>query len=844
MQETRLDCESFAEHSPDGIFITQKQRIVYANRSIAEILGYTPDELLGMKLDSIIIPDQNGKNRNLRKYGNVAPFDQCEMHFRRRDNSQRTVESTATPADWHGNQAIVHIVRDITERKRKETALRDIESQFLQLTNNINEVFFVRELQENRIVYISPAYEKIWRRPVSDMYHNSLAFMEYIHPADKEHIQAIIRDRDKHRRGFSTYHYRIVWPNGEVRWIRARTFPIVDETGRPYRVAGIAEDITAEKIAEEKLRLSEMQLRQIIDLVPLIIFVKDNEGRILLANKATADFYGTTVNKLTGAFLQDLHLSKDRVDRILADIQEVLDTNHPKLSQNGDFVDAAGRHHILNTIKIPFVSFEEGQKAVLGVAIDDTDRKRAEAALRESEERLRHSLHYANIGTWDWNIQTGVIFWSENVAPLFGQQPGPIEISYDAFLAALHPDDRQFVESAVQSSIETGRDYDIEHRVVWPDHSIHWVHETGGVVYNTDGRPERMLGVVSDITRRKLAEQSLMQSEKKYRAVMENASDAILLGTMDTRIIDANHRAEELFGYTRDELLQLNGKAIHPREDHSNLARALNNLAIKGSSLSEHLGLRKDGSTFNVEVAATLIDYQGEKVMMGIFRDTTARKHAEEERLEHARAHRDTLVREVHHRIKNNLQGVVGLLRQHATRHPELRGPLESAIGQVNSVSVVHGLYGRSSGDHIVLCEMTEAICQSTGGLLGKKIDPHLTVNVDSPVRISNDEAVPLALILNELIFNAVKHQVTDSEPVQVHVQDEPNGARVRIITPGTNLPQGFDFSSESGLGTGLKLVKSLLPPNGCQLHMDNEDMNVITELLLSIPVIAPSSIS
>ena len=82
------------------------------------------------------------------------------------------------------------------------------------------------------------------------------------------------------------------------------------------------------------------------------------------------------------------------------------------------------------------------------------------------------------------------------------------------------------------------------------DGSIHWVHESGGVVYSADGNAERMLGTVRDITRRKSAEQSLMASETKYRAVMENASDAILLGTMDAWIIDANRRAEELFGYT------------------------------------------------------------------------------------------------------------------------------------------------------------------------------------------------------------------------------------------------------------------------------------------------------
>jgi PAS domain S-box-containing protein len=347
-----------------------------------------------------------------------------------------------------------------------------------------------------------------------------------------------------------------------------------------------------------------------------------------------------------------------------------------------------------------------------------------------------------------------------------------------------------------------------------------------------------MLGVIRDITRRKLAEQALVESEKKYRAIMENASDAILLGTMDAWIIDANHRAEELLGYTRNELLQLHGTAIHPKEDHPTLAAAFHDLTAKGSSLYEHLVLRKDGSVINAEVAATIINYQGEKVVMAIFRDTTARKRAEEERLAHAKVQRDTLVREVHHRIKNNLQGVTGLLRQHATKHPELRGPLESAISQVNSIAVVHGLYGQDNSECIILCEMVRAICHATGGLTGKTIEPHVTVDVESPVRVSNEEAVPLALILNELVFNAVKHQAGDMEPIQVYVQDETGGARVRIVTPDTHLPPGFDFSSGQGLGTGLKLVKSLLPPSGCRLRLSDDAAGVVAELQLSPPVL------
>ena len=838
MRTTDLNLGSFAENTQDGILVSHEQRIVYVNRSMEAMLGYAPGELLGVMLDDIIASDLSGPSKLGNKHNGELRTGQYELHFKRKDDYLHPTDVTAAHGQWHDKPAFVFIARDITERMRYETALRASEAHFLQLTHNINEVFFVRDLQENKMLYISPAYEKIWQRPVSSVYENSLAFMEHIHPEDKEGIQEIIRKRDLNRQGFSTYQYRIIRPNGEVRWIRARTFPVTDETGRPYRVAGLAEDITEQKFTEDKLHLNEIQLRQIIDLVPHAIFVKDSEGRFLLVNKAKADFYGTTVNKLTGALQREIHPHKDQVERIRADDRAVLDSNLPKLIPEEELVDAAGHHHFLQTIKIPFVTSTDDQAAVLGVAVDITERKRTEAALQSSEERLRRSLHYANIGTWDWNIQTGALYWSEHVAPLFGYKSGTIETSYDTFLAAIHPDDRRKVEDAVKVCIETGRDYDIEHRVLWQDGSIHWIHESGGVVYGADGNAERMLGTVRDITRRKSIEQSLMESETKYRAVMENASDAILLGTMDAWIIDANRRAEELFGYTRDELLKLHGTSIHPEEEHPKLAAAFHDLTTTGNSLYEHLVLRKDGNVINAEVAATVINYQGEKVVMAIFRDTTARKHAEEERLALAKAQRDTLVREVHHRIKNNLQGVSGLLRQHISKSPELTIALESAISQVNSMAVVHGLYGRGSSERIVLCEMVREICHSTGGLTGRMIEPHLTVAVENPIRVSGDEAVPLALILNELIFNAVKHQTVDEKPIRVIVRDEKDCAWVRIVTPGTHLPPDFDFLTGDGLGTGLKLVKSLLPSTGCRLQICNEAAGVVAELRLSPPVL------
>jgi len=139
-------------------------------------------------------------------------------------------------------------------------------------------------------------------------------------------------------------------------------------------------------------------------------------------------------------------------------------------------------------------------------------------ALRQGEERLNRSQEFANIGTWDWDIMTGMLYWSDRIWPLFGYEKEVTETTYDNFLAALHPDDKNMVVDAVNNCIENGVDYNIEHRVVWPDGSVHWVHESGDVVRNTMGKPLHMLGVVQDISKRKQTEQAMIDARNEAEA--------------------------------------------------------------------------------------------------------------------------------------------------------------------------------------------------------------------------------------------------------------------------------------------------------------------------------------
>ncbi len=248
------------ESSVDGIIITDLAgNILKVNPALLKMLGYSMEELRRLSYQQLTPARwHESEARIVREQIFERGYsDEYEKEYIRKDGSIFPISIRVwLSKDKQGqSEGMWGIVRDITERKRAEEALRESEQKFRQLAENIEEVFFIFTPDWKQAIYVSPAYEHIWGRSLKEVYRSSMSWLEGVHPDDRGPLVAVV---NKHiggdRSGMDSAEYRVLRPDGTVRWMFSRTYPVIDKQGKVSAIAGIAEDITERKRAEIMLK--------------------------------------------------------------------------------------------------------------------------------------------------------------------------------------------------------------------------------------------------------------------------------------------------------------------------------------------------------------------------------------------------------------------------------------------------------------------------------------------------------------------------------------------------------------------------------------------------------------
>lgn len=262
------------------------------------------------------------------------------------------------------------------------------------------------------------------------------------------------------------------------------------------------------------------------------------------------------------------------------------------------------------------------------------ERKQVEAELRESKEQLQLALQVSRMGTWSWDLQTGQITWSQHLNDLSSGVPGTLTGSFDQFAEQLYPSDRECLLSTINQAIKTGRDYQIEYRVICPNDQVRWVLSRGKVFYDSDGHPAQIVGNHIDITERKQSEADLQESEERFRQLAENINAVLWIkDSSKAGVIYLSPAYKSLWGLDPQELYEKQctwSDYIYP-DDRSSVAQAFQQKAAAGLYDEEYRILLPNGTVRWVRDRCFPLRNEAGEVyrFIGIAEDITDQKQTE-----------------------------------------------------------------------------------------------------------------------------------------------------------------------------------------------------------------------
>jgi PAS domain S-box-containing protein len=357
-------------------------------------------------------------------------------------------------------------------------------------------------------------------------------------------------------------------------------------------------------------------------------------------------------------------------------------------------------------------------------------------------------------------------------------------------------------------------------------------------------RARYVMSIIDDLTEEVRAEAALRETETRFRQFAENIDQLVFIATSDlSAVLYVNPRYTAVVGGPADELLDNPRAALaHVHfDDAPMLAAMLPRLVARCRRVRKsELSVRIDHPTRGLRLLSIRLNpvrmFDGTVRVFGVADDVTERAAAERQRFEEAVKQRDILVREVHHRIKNNLQGVAGLLQHQATAKPELATLLNEIAGQIQAIAQVHGLQIRATGTLPVL-GVAQGIFQNLANMFGVQVKFEPPPPALWRWGLPENEAVPLALVINELGTNAIKYRGGRDQAIEIRLLPKAEGVELRIENPG-QLKPGFDLTAIASSVSGLGLVKALLPRRGARLAIEQAGATVLTRLDLMPPAI------
>ncbi|NOZ62352.1 MAG: PAS domain S-box protein [Calditrichaeota bacterium] len=622
LRESENKFKSIANAAQDAILMMDLEgKISFWNEAATRIFGYQPEEALGKELHKLVVPPQYYENyrQGFKKYRKTREGDAfgklLELTAFKKDGTEFPVELTLSNAEIDNERHTVGIIRDISDRKVAEDALRESEKRYRTIFNNTGTAMLLVD-EDKTILFANNEFAKFAGLPLAEIIEHK-KFTDFILPEDRPRMEEYHRQRrQKSGSAPRNYGFSFVSATGEIRdmYLTVELLP-----GTKTAVASLI-DITERKRAEKLLQKNEALMRSTLESTADGILVVDKYGEVKNYNKRFVKLWRIPQEQLDSnddkVLLEYVMSQVKNSDEFLKKVQKLYQSKETSLDLI-EFKD--GR--VLERYSCPLIQGDEVEGRVWSFR-DITETKRAEQVIRESEAKYR--------ALYD-NAVDPIIIFDKKTHQILDCNETAVQVygySKEEFLRMtphqLHPLEEYDI---VEKNIQTNTTESYYHHVTKDGRIMQVEIHTGPVIY---GDREAWLSLVRDISDRKKAEDAQRESEQRYRAVVETSLNGICMADADENLVFVNDAFAEMLGYEPDELIGMNFSEFTDPEEFERMREQTEHRKQGKSSIYETVLIDRDGNPEYVLVSASpLYDKEGTfNGTMGVFTDITDRKMA------------------------------------------------------------------------------------------------------------------------------------------------------------------------------------------------------------------------
>ncbi len=626
---------SIFDHSVQGIFqATLEGRMLTANRALARMYGFPSPEALRAALTDVsrqLYVDPRDRHRVIAKLRADGEITNFSTRFRRHDGEVIDVSVNAhfVSDPETGEQLIEGIVEDVTARRQAEEALRLSEEKYAKAFNSSPVLVVLSVLETGRYVEVNETFERVMEYEREAVIgRTSLDVGTWADPADRDRVLQAI-EKDGSVRGFEV---RRRTRSGRI--LTVLYFAEVIDVAGEACMLSVALDISARKRAEEKLRLSQNNLKITLDAIGDGVIVTDTDGVVMRMNPSAENLTGWSAPEAIGRPLPEvfdvIHARTQepkghRMEAVMAGADRIARAGHTVLAARG------GREHVIADSAAPIRNADGAVVGVVLVFRDVTESYAHEQRIRERDDLLKRLS--ANIPGVIYQFyatparEYGLRYVSAQAAELFGLE-APIDKFFEALYRQIPAEEQEGFLSSIDAAVDTVSPWHYEGRFIKPTGETRWF--SGNALPHMDGDEVVFDGVLMDITDIKTAQEEIRQRQHFLELVLSYAPDAIITTDDGHRVIDWNPGAVQMFGYAAAEARGQELDRLVARGDNEAHRKTRRVLSGRQVERFETIRFHKDGTPRHVIASgAPIMDGEELRGVVVVYTDITGRKQAE-----------------------------------------------------------------------------------------------------------------------------------------------------------------------------------------------------------------------